>query len=132
MSFKSETYRVLIASPSDLGEERQAATEAVNDWNAQHAAAEAVVLLPVKWETQVVGGGVEYAHLLRDAALRQQLPPAYLFVPLTTSRRPLAARILACQRAWARHGWRPYERWRRFGWSDGDLTITPPPEEEAP
>jgi hypothetical protein len=29
MPFKSETYRVLIASPSDLAEERQAATEAV-------------------------------------------------------------------------------------------------------
>lgn len=51
MSFKSETYRVLIASPSDLSEERQAATEAVNDWNAQHAVAESVVLLPVRWET---------------------------------------------------------------------------------
>jgi len=51
MSFKSETYLVLIASPSDLAEERQAATEAVNDWNAQHAVAESVVLLPVKWET---------------------------------------------------------------------------------
>src|SRR5438445_8282978 len=49
--FKSETYRVLIASPSDLVEERQAATEAVNDWNAQHAVAESVVLLPIKWET---------------------------------------------------------------------------------
>lgn len=51
MSFKSQTYRVLIASPSDLAEERQAAAEAVNDWNAQHAVAEAVALLPVKWET---------------------------------------------------------------------------------
>lgn len=51
MSFKSQTYRVLIASPSDLAEERQAATDAVNDWNAQHAVAEFVVLLPVKWET---------------------------------------------------------------------------------
>ncbi len=51
MSFKSETYLVLIASPSDLAEERQAATEAVNDWNAQHAVAESVVLLPIKWET---------------------------------------------------------------------------------
>lgn len=51
MSFKSETYRILIASPSDLMEEREAATEAVNDWNAQHAVAESVVLLPVKWET---------------------------------------------------------------------------------
>ena len=51
MSFESQTYRVLIASPSDLAEERQAATDAVNDWNAQHAVAEFVVLLPVKWET---------------------------------------------------------------------------------
>ena len=51
MPFKAETYRVLIASPSDLGEERRAATEAINDWNAQHAAAEGVVLLPGKWET---------------------------------------------------------------------------------
>lgn len=54
MPFMSETYRVLIASPSDLVEERQAATEAVNDWNAQHASAESVVLLPVKWETHAM------------------------------------------------------------------------------
>ncbi len=51
MPFKSETYRVLIASPSDLAEERQAASDAVNDWNTQHAVAESVVLLPVKYET---------------------------------------------------------------------------------
>ncbi len=51
MPFKAQTHRVLIASPSDLQEERQAATDAVNEWNAQHAAAESVVLLPVKWET---------------------------------------------------------------------------------
>src|SRR5713101_6500124 len=51
MPFKSEAYSILIASPSDLAEERCAATEAVNEWNAQHAVAESVVLLPVKWET---------------------------------------------------------------------------------
>jgi hypothetical protein len=51
MSFTANIFRVLIASPSDLGEEREAATLAVNDWNAQHAAAEGIVLLPVKWET---------------------------------------------------------------------------------
>jgi hypothetical protein len=51
MSFTANTYRVLIASPSDLTEEREAATMAINDWNAQHAAAEGIVLLPVKWET---------------------------------------------------------------------------------
>src|SRR5262245_6440196 len=49
MSFQSEMYRVLIASPSDLAEECQAATEAVNDRNA--AVAESVVLLPVRWVT---------------------------------------------------------------------------------
>jgi hypothetical protein len=51
MSFTATTYRVLIASPSDLTEEREAATLAINDWNAQHAVAEGIVLLPVKWET---------------------------------------------------------------------------------
>jgi hypothetical protein len=51
MSFRAVTYRVMIASPSDLPEEREAATDAVNEWNALHAAAEGVVLLPVKWET---------------------------------------------------------------------------------
>jgi hypothetical protein len=44
MPFKSKTYRVLIASPSDLTDERQAVAEAVNEWNAQHAVAESVVL----------------------------------------------------------------------------------------
>jgi hypothetical protein len=50
MPFKAEIYRVLIASPSDLAEERQAATDAINEWNSQHAVAESVVLLPVTWE----------------------------------------------------------------------------------
>ena len=72
----------------------------------------------------------EYRQVLREAALSTQLPPVYRFVPLTASRRPLAARLLACRRAWARRGWRPYERWRRFCWSAGDLTITTPSEEE--
>jgi hypothetical protein len=51
MPLRSEIYRVLIASPSDLMEERDAATDAITDWNAQHAVAESVVLLPVKWES---------------------------------------------------------------------------------
>lgn len=51
MPLRSIVYRVLIASPSDMADERQAATDAIHEWNVQHAAAEAVVLLPVKWET---------------------------------------------------------------------------------
>jgi hypothetical protein len=51
MSIQAVTYRVLIASPSDMADERQAANEAINEWNAQHAASEAIVLLPSRWET---------------------------------------------------------------------------------
>ncbi|MDR3572030.1 MAG: DUF4062 domain-containing protein [Candidatus Pacebacteria bacterium] len=54
MATKSTVYRVMIGSPSDLADERQAASDAVNEWNAQHADAEGAVLLPVKWETHAV------------------------------------------------------------------------------
>lgn len=54
MPTKSLVYRVLIASPSDLAEERKAATETVHEWNAEHAEAESVVLLPIKWETHAM------------------------------------------------------------------------------
>jgi hypothetical protein len=51
MSFRAQVLRVLIASPSDLEKEREVATAAIHDWNVQHAMAEGVVLLPVRWET---------------------------------------------------------------------------------
>jgi len=60
--FQANIYRVMIASPSDMVEERHAATEAVNEWNALHVAAESVVLLPVKWET----------HAMPQAGIRPQ------------------------------------------------------------
>jgi hypothetical protein len=69
MPFKADTYRVLIASPSDLTEERQAATQAINDWNAQHAANESTVLLPVRWETHAV----PQAGVRPQAAINAQL-----------------------------------------------------------
>lgn len=69
MPFKAETYRVLIASPSDLGEERQAATDVINEWNAQHATTEATVLLPVKWETHAT----PESDVRPQAAINRQL-----------------------------------------------------------
>ncbi len=62
MAFNSVTYRVLIASPSDLPDDRQAATEAVHDWNALHSTAEGIMLQPVKWET----------HATPEAGVRPQ------------------------------------------------------------
>ncbi len=51
MPVTAEIYRVLIASPSDLREERRVATDAINEWNALYTVAERIALLPVKWET---------------------------------------------------------------------------------
>lgn len=62
MPFKADTYLVLIASPSDLTEERQVATDVINEWNSLHAVAEGVVLLPMKWET----------HALPEVGVRPQ------------------------------------------------------------
>src|SRR5580704_16532180 len=69
MSFKANTFRVMIASPSDLAEERLAATEAINDFNDQHSAAEGVVLLPVKWETHAT----PQAGIRPQEAINEQL-----------------------------------------------------------
>jgi hypothetical protein len=71
MSFKAEIYRVLIASPSDLAEERKVATDAINDWNSQYALAESVVLLPVKWETHATPrSGVRPQAAINDELVR--------------------------------------------------------------
>ncbi|WP_313425657.1 hypothetical protein [Stenotrophomonas rhizophila] len=51
MSFSATVYRVLIASPSDVQEERSSIQSAIHDWNSQHSVATRVVLLPVMWET---------------------------------------------------------------------------------
>lgn len=54
MAFASQNLEVLIASPSDLSEERQAAKQAISDWNDLHAKAEGVTLHAVMWETHAV------------------------------------------------------------------------------
>jgi hypothetical protein len=51
---KLSVYRVMIGSPSDLASERQVASDAVNEWNAQNSDSTGVVLLPVKWETHAL------------------------------------------------------------------------------
>jgi hypothetical protein len=67
MPTRSKVYRVMIGSPSDLSEKRLAATAAVNEWNAQHADAEGVVLLPVMWETHAVPtSGVRPQSAIKD------------------------------------------------------------------
>ena len=47
-------YRVFIASPSDVAEERQAIRLRIFGWNDAHATDHNTVLLPVMWETHAL------------------------------------------------------------------------------
>lgn len=51
MSFPATVLNVLIASPSDVPEEREAITESLYEWNALNSHETGFVLLPVKWES---------------------------------------------------------------------------------
>ncbi|MCJ9691058.1 DUF4062 domain-containing protein [Rhizobium sp. PRIMUS64] len=69
MAFASTTFRVLIASPSDLKEERDAAEAAIAEWNTVHAEDEGIVLLPLRWETSVF----PVANQRPQSAINQQI-----------------------------------------------------------
>ncbi len=51
MSFEAKIYRVLIASPGDVNEERRVIPEIINEWNAINAMNSKILLMPIKWET---------------------------------------------------------------------------------
>ncbi len=51
MSYDSRVYRILIATPSDVEEERDAITKAIQNWNNLNSFSKKIVLLPLRWET---------------------------------------------------------------------------------
>ncbi|WIG46932.1 hypothetical protein QPL78_20410 [Bacillus halotolerans] len=51
MAFDAKVLQVLIASPSDVAQERDTIPKVIYKWNDVHAEHEKIVLLPVKWET---------------------------------------------------------------------------------
>lgn len=54
MSFTATVLRVLVASPSDVPEARDAVENAIRSWNSSNAATRRIVLLPWRWETSSV------------------------------------------------------------------------------
>ncbi|MGB3373926.1 MAG: DUF4062 domain-containing protein [Microbacterium sp.] len=59
MSFTASVLRVMIASPSDVPDARDAVEAAINDWNNANAKNKQTMLLPWRWETSsipVLGG----------------------------------------------------------------------------
>lgn len=54
VAFDAHALVVLIASPGDTRDERDAVERAIHGWNADRAEREQVLLLPRRWETSVV------------------------------------------------------------------------------
>jgi len=51
MPVEAKVYRILIASPSDVTDERKIIREEVHRWNAMHAVDMKIILMPIGWET---------------------------------------------------------------------------------
>ncbi len=51
MSYNATVYKILIASPSDVYEEREITTRVIQNWNDVNSSSKKIVLLPLKWET---------------------------------------------------------------------------------
>lgn len=54
MSFHAEVLNVLIASPSDVETERDEVEHAIYEWNRRYSEQLNVILLPRRWEKDVV------------------------------------------------------------------------------
>lgn len=51
MSYSATVYKVMIASPSDVEQERRIIREVIQEWNYVNSEDRAIVLMPVGWET---------------------------------------------------------------------------------
>ncbi len=51
MPYPARAYRIVVASPSDVQDERSAARDVIVMWNSVHSYDMNVVLIPVGWET---------------------------------------------------------------------------------
>lgn len=51
MSYQAIALKVMIASPADVEAERRIIRDVIHEWNAIHAEARGLVLMPVGWET---------------------------------------------------------------------------------
>lgn len=51
MAFEAKVFKVLIASPGDVEEERISIPQIISDWNNNNSESSNVVILPIKWET---------------------------------------------------------------------------------
>ncbi|MEP1150687.1 MAG: hypothetical protein ABJH08_03065 [Balneola sp.] len=79
MSYSSTVYRILIASPSDVSEEREITTRLIQNWNDVNSYSKKIVLLPLKWETH---SSPTYDVRPQEAINRQLVDSADLVIGL--------------------------------------------------
>ncbi len=51
MAFDARVFKILIASPGDVEEERELISQVIDQWNALNSEPSKAVLLPVRWES---------------------------------------------------------------------------------
>ena len=75
MGYTANVINVMIASPSDVPQERLIVRDLISEWNAIHARDKRIVLMPIGWETHSVPDTGDRAQaiisgqLLKDADL---------------------------------------------------------------
>jgi hypothetical protein len=83
MPFPATAVRVLIASPSDLREQRDLVERAIHRWNAVQSAYAGVVLLPVRWE---INASAEMGAPAQDVINRQIVDDSDILIGLFWTR----------------------------------------------
>lgn len=70
MSYEAKVFRILIASPSDVEEERDIAVKTIQEWNDLNSHERQIVLLPLRWETHTAP---EYGKRPQEVINRQMV-----------------------------------------------------------
>lgn len=77
MSYEAKVFRVLIASPSDVHDEREIAVKTIQEWNDLNSAERQIVLLPLRWETHTAP---EYGKRPQEVINRQMVDHCDLLI----------------------------------------------------
>lgn len=87
MAYPANVFRVLIASPGDVAEEREIAVRAIQEWNDLNSAERQIVLLPLRWETHAAPeyGARPQAVINRQVADRCDLVIGIFWTRMGTS-----------------------------------------------
>jgi nucleoside 2-deoxyribosyltransferase len=83
MAFPARVFRILIASPSDVTEERDIAVRTIQEWNDLNSAERQLVLLPLRWETHTAP---EYGRRPQEVINRQVVDQCDLLVGIFWTR----------------------------------------------